>query len=190
MNDSLKIYIDRLKDGHIEKIDESIDPCIIFADVTDIQFSGPIRISGDVYLADGEIIFLLDIHTQIVMPCSVCNENVAVNIDIIKVYNVLEMASVKGSVFDMRDMIREMVLLEVPTFVECHGQSEQSDSKLNQAGHEKDSGKKWFGSFGSPIEGQCPKRKEVEKYLKNEESAKMRKIDSPFDGLSSEMFKK
>ncbi|MDR3624674.1 MAG: hypothetical protein P4L16_06000 [Chlamydiales bacterium] len=121
-DESLKIYIDRLKDGLTERINEAVHPSLICPDTSELKFEGPIQVSGEVYLADERLVCCLDVHAKVLLPCTVCNEEVSVNINLVKSYQVLEISSIKGAIFNLAELVREMILLEVPAFIECKGQ--------------------------------------------------------------------
>lgn len=157
MDDTLRIYVDRLKDGHKLKISEQIGPSLIGVCEGDLTFKDSLALEGEVYLVENELVLHLDVSTRCFLPCSVCNEAVMREIKIVGAYQPIEIAEIKGAIFDMSDLIREMVLLEVPGFVEC--------------------------------QGACPKRKEVEKFLKKEGDSKVQ-APNPFSGLSLDEFKK
>ncbi len=121
MENSLKIYIDRLGDGHTEKIEETIPPETIGVDEKDLQFKSPILLSGKAYLAEDHLIIHLKIKTEADMPCLICNDQIQKKITIPSFYHTEEIADIKGHIYDYTAPMREAILLEVPSYVECRG---------------------------------------------------------------------
>lgn len=120
LTDTLKIYVDRLRDGEKDKIDATVAPD--FMDVQDdgIKFIEPIHVKGEFYLAEHEFVMHLDVSTKGQLPCRVCNRDVTVEISIKDAYQVVKVSDIKGAVFDLSDTLREMILLEVPSYAECN----------------------------------------------------------------------
>jgi uncharacterized metal-binding protein YceD (DUF177 family) len=119
MDDALKIYVDRLRDGNVEQINETISPDFIGVNENDLTFSSPVYIRGQAYLVDDRLVLNLSINTTALCRCIVCNDQVPVDVQI-KDHYVEEIINIKGAVFDMADMLREMILLEIPAYFECH----------------------------------------------------------------------
>ena len=119
MNDEFKIYVDRLKDGKEEDLDETFLPD--FMDIKEDTLSFPlnVKIKGKVYLVEKELILQLRLQTVSSLSCKVCNEQVGVPIAS-EIYHVEAIENIKGMVFDMRPMLREAILLETPSIAECN----------------------------------------------------------------------
>lgn len=114
----LKVYIDRLRDGHIELIDETISSDILDVQEKDLSFSGQITISGRVYLTDDHLILQANLSSQAVVPCAICNQPVSVPIRVENFYFAKPIEELPA-VFDYSDEIREAILLHAPAFAEC-----------------------------------------------------------------------
>ncbi len=121
MENLLKIYIDRINDGQTEKIEETIPPAMIGVDEKDLQFKSPVLLSGKAYLADNHLIIQLKIKTEAEMPCLICNSRIQKKIAISSFYHTEVVANIKGHIFDYTSPMREAILLEIPTYVECMG---------------------------------------------------------------------
>ena len=121
MDDIFKIYIEQLRNGHEEKIDEKLDPGFLDVCEPDLVFSEPVELKGVAYLAEQELVFHWDIRTEAVIPCSICNEPVRVPIHIHDFYYSEPVREIKTGVYSFKDLLRETILLEVPSFVECEG---------------------------------------------------------------------
>ncbi|HRW58399.1 MAG TPA: hypothetical protein P5048_02130 [Chlamydiales bacterium] len=116
----LKIYIDRLDLGKEEKINESVDPIIMDIDENDLKFENPIITTGKVYLANDHLIFHLNIETTASMRCSICNELQPVKISIKKAFLTKQLDEIKGKEYNYSLDVRELILLEIPTYFECN----------------------------------------------------------------------
>jgi uncharacterized metal-binding protein YceD (DUF177 family) len=121
MSESLKIYIDRLKGGHKESIHEMLSASFLDVNEESLEFIGPILLTGSAYLVEGELILHLSLELKCLIPCRVCNKKVEHAISIHNSYQNVPIKDIKSAVFDMSELLREMILLEVPAFLECRG---------------------------------------------------------------------
>lgn len=137
MDDRFKIYIEQLRDGQIEAISESFDPSFLEIQEKELDFSDPISVKGQAYLAEDNLILHLDIDTLCSVPCSICNKLVKVEIHIKGFYHAVPVNEIKSGVYNFTEILRETILLEIPLLAECN-------------------------------QGNCPNRKDIEKYLKKE----------------------
>ena len=119
MSPQLKIYIDRLKDGHAEKIDETINSEILAVQEEHLSFLGQISIAGQAYLAEDHLIINSKISSVALIPCSICNKPVEVPIVLENFYFTIPLNELNSSVFDLTDEVREAILLQLPAFAEC-----------------------------------------------------------------------
>ncbi|NGX43233.1 MAG: hypothetical protein K940chlam7_01525 [Chlamydiae bacterium] len=120
MDEAFKIFVDRLKGGKVEKIDHSFAPDFIDVKEKDLSFPAGVEVRGEAYVTNEDLVLHLDIGTVGVMPCSICNNPVDVRVDVAGCYHVESLKKIKAGIFDMRDAIRESVLLECPAFAECN----------------------------------------------------------------------
>lgn len=119
MNDDFKIFISHLKDGKIERIERTLPPSFLEVEEPDLFFQEPVSVNGEAYLTNDSLVLHLDLATRGIMPCTICNESVPVNISIRGCYHIESLKNVKFDIFDMREVVRESVLLETPSFIEC-----------------------------------------------------------------------
>lgn len=131
MNDFLRIYIDRLKDGHKEVIHEEMPVSLLQVEEKELKFLGPVFLDGEVYLVDQELVLHLSAKVKAALACSICNQEVPYNIVISDSYQNVPVEEIKGAVFDMTELVREMILLEVPPFIECEGGCPRRDEINN-----------------------------------------------------------
>lgn len=121
MSKDFIIYVDRLKDGQTLKIEENSSPAFLDIHEEELSFPSPVAIRGKAYLAEDHLVLQLDIRTEFVMPCSICNEKVTVPVEIKNFYHVEPLAEIPSHIFDYTELLREDILLQVPPFIECRG---------------------------------------------------------------------
>jgi uncharacterized metal-binding protein YceD (DUF177 family) len=121
--DRFKIYVDRLRNGKGETLEEELSPDFIGVDGEEIRFPDPVFVKGRAYTAEDNLVLHFDCFTSCYLPCSICNKEVKVNIDIKGFYYVESFDKIKGAVFNYSYPLREAILLESPDFTECNGGS-------------------------------------------------------------------
>lgn len=120
MEDQFSIYVEQLRDGRVRKIDEILDP--VFLDIHEAELSckASVHVVGEAYLADGDLILhLQSVKTTVMMPCSICNNFIAVPVEISNIYHTELLSSIRTGIYSFKEMLREELLLEVPQFAEC-----------------------------------------------------------------------
>jgi len=120
MDDRFKIYPDQLRNGSVEEIDELYEADFLHVNEKELKFTKPVSVKGQAYLADDNLVLHLDIEAFAVMPCSICNEAVEICIDIDGFYHVEPLAEIKGAVYNLKELLREAIVIDVPNFAECH----------------------------------------------------------------------
>lgn len=153
MNDRFKIYIEQLRDGRQEKIDENFSPDFLDVQEKDLTFVDPVKVKGEVYLADDALILHFDIRTVATLPCSICNEPVKSDVVIDNFYHMVPTSEAKSGTYYYDGILRETILLETPSFAECHqGQCPKRDEFkmfLRDPAKQQDSnGEEGFHPFG------------------------------------------
>lgn len=123
MNEAFKIYIEQLRDGHTEKIDEKIDADFLDVKEDDLSYVDPVNVQGEAYLAESDLILHFDIETLATIPCAICNEDVKVPVNLKNFYHTVPTAEVKSGVYNFKELLRENILLTTPLFAECHNGS-------------------------------------------------------------------
>lgn len=118
--DRFKIFLNSLKGGHVEKIEEKFKPDFLDIHEAELEFVDPVYVKGEAYFADENLIIHLEISTEARLPCTICNEPVKLPIKLQNFYYSEPIGDVKNGIFSMRDAIREGVLVEVPSFAECN----------------------------------------------------------------------
>ncbi len=117
----IKIYVDRLKNDNTLSIDETEAPTFLDIQDPELVFKDSVKIKGEAYLADGHLLVRLDVTTSALIPCCICNEIVSVPIQIKNNYITKPLAEIQGPMFDLLEEIRELTLLQTPSFIECSG---------------------------------------------------------------------
>lgn len=119
--DNYKIYVDQLREGKVESID-----CYLPSEMMDVRddelaFEKKIHARGEAYISDDSLILHLDLDATAVIPCSICNDPVDTPVVVKGLYHVVPFNEIKGHIFDMREAVRENILLNTPSFSECNG---------------------------------------------------------------------
>lgn len=121
MDECFKIYFEQLREGHEEKIHEKLDSSFLDIRESDLVFDRPVELQGVAYLAEQELVFHWNIRTEVLIPCSMCNEPVRVLIHIQNFYASVCIKEIKSGIYNYKDLLRETILLEIPPFAECNG---------------------------------------------------------------------
>jgi hypothetical protein len=117
---SFQIFIDRLKGGEVLKIKESLDPSFLGVDEPDLRFAFPVAVRGKAYLTDSDLILQLDVQTDFLIPCTVCNEMIQSKLKVDNFYHAVPVEEIRGAVFDYTEALREALLIDVPKYMECN----------------------------------------------------------------------
>ena len=116
-----KIYIDRLKSGGTEDIDQILPSHFLDVDEDELSFCGDVKVHGKAYLSGDHLTLQLDATAKALMPCRVCNETTEVEIALKNCCMPVALEEIKGAVFDPNELVREVILAEVPARAECKG---------------------------------------------------------------------
>lgn len=116
MSDALFIYPDRLREGNTETLKglipgEAIGP----------EFSKGILVEGEAYVTGERLVLSLNLSGEVALPCKICNCLVAVPLGIRGYCHVEELEDVRQGKIDLTPIVRGILLVEVPSFVECEG---------------------------------------------------------------------
>ncbi len=120
MDDQFKINVEQLHDGHEKVIHESLSPSFLEIDEPELVFKKSVLLDGIACVADTELVVRFDIETEALMACRICNELVPVKIAISSFYHSEPLSEIKTGIYDFKTLLRESILVEIPTFVECH----------------------------------------------------------------------
>ena len=145
MQEAFKIWIDRLGNGAVQKIEGSFDPSFLEIDEKELQFHFPVEAAGEAYLAERHLVIRLKARTKASVPCAICNEMFDVELKTDNFYHSEELAQISGAVFDFSVPLREALLIELPCYFECcNGKCPERDSLAPylRAAQKKESDKK------------------------------------------------
>jgi len=113
------IYVDRLRDGQTESIDFQVAPEFLEIDENNLRFNHPVQFAGHAYLAQQELILNLEVRTLAQMPCRICNEWTDLPVHVPNLLHVEPTQELKRGYVDLRPILREALLLQLPHTVEC-----------------------------------------------------------------------
>lgn len=120
MNDPFQIWVDRLKGGKTQKINESLDPSFLDVQEEELRLDAPVIVIGEAYLSDNELILRLTASTQVSMPCAICNQMIPVKLAVNDFYHAHPLDEIPSAIYDFRIPLREALLIELPKYVECN----------------------------------------------------------------------
>lgn len=121
MQEVFKIWIDRLGEGNVQKIDGSFDPAFLEIEEKELQFRVPVRVVGEAYLADQHLIIHLRAQTKATLPCAICNQMIDMDLKVENFYHSEAITEIPSAVFDLSAPLREALLIELPHYLECNG---------------------------------------------------------------------
>lgn len=142
MNEAFKIYVEQLRDGHAEQIEEKLSPEFLDVHEVDLSFIDPVNIKGEAYIAENDLVLHLEVHTLAKIPCAICNEDVKVPISLENFYHTVPMEEIKTGIYNFQEMLRENVLLATPLFAECNQGQCPARKELKRFFRESDSSDK------------------------------------------------
>jgi uncharacterized metal-binding protein YceD (DUF177 family) len=120
MSDCCILLIEHLKEGKSSPIEEDFNPKALALGDSELSFESPIHVEGSGYLAEDHIVIQLDITGSAYLPCSVCNKPVNIPVILNNAYITKPLSDLSGGKLDFTEDLRETILLEIPSFVECH----------------------------------------------------------------------
>ena len=121
MDRELKINLDRLAEGVPAKVEATLAPEVMEPHEGDLSFLKPVVVKGECYLTRGALMVLLTCKTTISLPCRVCNRPVEIELVAKEEHDAEELEKHQRAEFDLLPLVRELVFLEVPQFIECEG---------------------------------------------------------------------
>ena len=132
MKENLKVYIERLQGSKTQKIDEILNASEISLQDDGLKFKDPIHVEGDAYVTDEWLIVQLHIHTQVIIPCALCNEAMTLELSCANFIEEIPLDEIRGQVYDLAALIREAILLEIPFYPQCGGTSCLNRDKIEK----------------------------------------------------------
>lgn len=120
MDETFRIYIDRLREGQRLTINEKVDPEFLRVNEKELRFEKPVEINGEAYVATDHLVLHLNVSTEALIPCSICNSWVPIDIKLREAYFTEPIAEIRKGIYSYEESVREEILLEVPQFAECN----------------------------------------------------------------------
>jgi uncharacterized metal-binding protein YceD (DUF177 family) len=128
-----EIFIDRLKEGEELSIDEFLEPsCLELKDDDELSASSPIHVQGRVYSASDWVIIDVKVNASVEMKCAMCNNQFTYAIEIPRFVYEKQMSTIEHGKWDVQNELREAILLEVPFFALCNGDSCRNIAEIQQ----------------------------------------------------------
>jgi len=121
--DAFKVYIDRLHSGKTQRVEALFSPGFLDVNEESLRFEKPIRVHGEAYIAEEDLVLHFSVTAEALMPCSICNEMTPIEISLPSFYEAVPLDEIKGAIYDFRECLREEILLQIPHTAECHGGS-------------------------------------------------------------------
>jgi uncharacterized metal-binding protein YceD (DUF177 family) len=121
MSDPFIICIDQLKGGAVQKIDTSLSSEFFDIHEADLSFNDAVKVSGEAYVTDEDLVLHLNASTSAEIPCCVCNRWVSLPLAINGYYYTEPLTDIATPFFDIRTILREALLVELPKVAECKG---------------------------------------------------------------------
>lgn len=118
--DPFKIYVDRLREGTTYSINEEVPPDFMDIHEKELEFFKPIKVKGEAYLADQDLVIALEAKATAVIPCRICGTPVETPISLPRFHHYIPIKEVKGAIFLFDEILREAILLDTPQFAECN----------------------------------------------------------------------
>ena len=140
MSDIFKIYIDRLKNSNEEVFDDKVSPHFMNINETELKFPNPINLKGKAYIANTDLIVHLSTATTAKLPCKICNTMALYQIEIKNYIHNIPIENISNAIYDIREILREIILLEIPAYIECN--KDNCEERKNIAKYLKQNNKK------------------------------------------------
>ncbi|NGX61119.1 MAG: hypothetical protein K940chlam9_00600 [Chlamydiae bacterium] len=120
MEDAFKIYVLRLREGEQEKIEESLDPAFLEIEEEELFFETPVVVRGTAEISGEFLLVRFSAATEAKMPCSICNQEAVVSLRVKDFTQLVSLEEIRSGVYAIKDVLREAILLELPSTIECH----------------------------------------------------------------------
>ncbi len=120
MDDSLKIFLDRLKGDKKEKIEGLFSVSLLEKTEPDCTVSDQVQVELEAYLTSELLVIHLNAKGKVWLPCVVCNQITDKEIEAKGFYQTYPIKDIKDRIFDVLPILKEALLIEIPPFLECN----------------------------------------------------------------------
>lgn len=114
------IFIDRLEGGAVQKIDVLLASDFFEINESDLRFNSPVKIVGEAYITDDDLVLHFSASTIVQMTCSICNAWVPMTLAVKNFYHTEPLTGIAGGQFNFLSTVRESLLVELPKIAECN----------------------------------------------------------------------
>jgi len=122
MSDKLCIQIDAILCGSVLTLDEKVESSFLQLGKTDdLVAISDVSIKGSVCKADSWLIIDARVEALFRLPCALCNELFPYTVEVPKWVCERAITEISGGSWDIREPLREAILVEVPFFTVCGG---------------------------------------------------------------------
>ncbi|HSX13629.1 MAG TPA: hypothetical protein VLE96_04325 [Chlamydiales bacterium] len=120
MSSPFQIWIDRLKNGQTQTINESFESDFLDIQEEELKMDSPVNVVGEAYLTEAELIIHLNASTKLKMPCAICNQMIEIDLEVKDCYHAVPINEIPSGIYDYKDFLRESLLIELPQYAECN----------------------------------------------------------------------
>lgn len=120
MDDTFIICLERLRDGKSYPLALDATPAMLDIGDDELTFGPSIQVQGSAYLAEDHVVVQVSVQGSAQLACSVCNQPVKIPFKLKNVYMTKPLADTLGGRYNFKEDLREAILLEIPSFVECN----------------------------------------------------------------------
>lgn len=152
--EGFKIYVDRLRDGAIEKISEVFTSDFLCQRDESLSYQTDVNVVGEAYLAENDLILHLNVSTSAEVPCTICTKPVTVPVTLEGLYIVEPLEEIPSGIYSFREALRESIILEAPRFAKCGGEKCENEAEYTK--YLKQKSVKESRSLSSNEEGHQP----------------------------------
>jgi uncharacterized metal-binding protein YceD (DUF177 family) len=118
----LCIRIDSSNHGKEVVFNERLSPAFLdLPNGDELSLTSDIIVSGRAYQASDWVMIHADVVVSMRLPCAICNEMAEFSVTLMPWEQSMPASSVKNGMLDVSEELREAILLEVPFFIRCNG---------------------------------------------------------------------
>jgi uncharacterized metal-binding protein YceD (DUF177 family) len=129
----LRLRIDGSSQGDDVLFEERLSPAFLDLRPDDeLSAASDIVVSGRAYRASEWVMIEGQVTVSMRLPCAVCNEMCEFTINLTPWEQSIPASSVKDGMVDVSEALREAILIEVPFFMKCGGQTCHNAGEISQ----------------------------------------------------------
>ncbi len=133
LTSGLRLRIDGSSQSDDVLFEERLSPTFLDLRPDDeLSAASDIVMSGRAYRASEWVMIEGQVTVSMRLPCAVCNEMCEFTIDLMPWKQSIPASSVKDGMVDISEALREAILIEVPFFKKCGGQTCHNANEISQ----------------------------------------------------------